>query len=139
MSTFIKLTAITRNGLPFAKEILVDINKIVVPIVENLNSESILEVDTDVSYNRDFSGNLTKYVVAEDLDAIDLLTTEVFKGTILTYNTRPSIYPAALFVKSKVLDVVEPLAIGSKFSYELMSQKSPDVYTVQESLNTINA
>lgn len=141
MSVFIQLTALKRNDKDFTKSILVDVNKIVNPIIENANNESIIEVDTDISYGEEFFKNTEKYVVAEDLDAINLLTDEVFKGTIVTQNTRPALSPEALFVKSKIVGTVREIAPGeeSEFDYKVMAQKSPDTFIVNETLAIINA
>ena len=140
MSVFIKLTALKRNNLPFTKQILVDVNKIVTPIIENELSQSIIEVNTDVSYSESFFENREKYVVAEDLDAIDLLTDEVFKGTIVSQNGRPSFWPEALFVKSKIVGTVkEAVGDASEFDYKLMATKSPETFIVSEDIDTVNS
>lgn len=139
MSVFIELTATTRNGLTYNKPILVDVNKIVSPIIENAGGESIIEVDTDMYYSDDFSGMIEKYTVSENLAAIDALTNELFLGTIVTHNNRKPIYPEALFIKSKVVGVVTEDGIYSTFRYKVMSAKSPEVYKVTENLATIKA
>lgn len=140
MSVFIELNAIKRNNLPFQKKILVDVNRIVVPIIENNLSNSIIEVDTDTSYSETFTENREKFEVSEDLDAINALTSEVFKGTIVSQNGRPSLWPVAVFVKSKVIGVVREQAPGeaSEFDYERMAQASTDKFVVSESLAIIN-
>lgn len=140
MSTFIQLTALERNGKPFAKNILVDVNKITLPVVENFSGNSIIEVDADISYSPEYFGNRDKFVVDEDLDAINALTSEVFKGTIITKNGEEDLIPEALFVKSKIVGVVEAVTPGgnSQFGYRVMAQKSPEFYVVSETLATIN-
>jgi len=107
MGVFIKLTALKRNNLPFTKQVLVDVNKIVTPIIENELNQSIVEVDTDVSYSESHFEKREKYVVSEDLDAINALTDEVFKGTINSQNGRNSLWPEALFVKSRIVGTVK--------------------------------
>lgn len=139
MSTFIKLTAVTREGRPFAKEILVDVNKIVEPIIENANNQSIIVLDEDNYYSNEYFGNHVKFVVSQRMSSIDLLTNEVFAGTIVTKNGKASEIASALFVKSKVVGPVCPVALGSEFGYRVMASKSPDLYVVSQSLNTINA
>ena len=141
MSTFIQLTALKRNDRNFTKSILVDVNKIVNPIIENESGNSIIEVDTDISYGEEFFNNLEKYIVSEGLDAIAALTDEVFKGTIVSQNDRPALVDEALFVKSRIVGTVREVAPGeeSRFDYMVMSQKSPDRYVVQESLAIINS
>lgn len=140
MGVFIKLTALKRNEIAFSKEILVDVNDIVTPIVENELGQSIIEVDTNVSYSESYFESREKYVVAQDLDAIDALTDEVFKGTIITYKKRLPYTPEALFVKSRIVGVVKsgPDDV-SEFDYKIMSMSSPETYVVSESLDTINS
>jgi hypothetical protein len=140
MGVFIKLTALKRNDLPFTKEILVDVNKIVTPIIENELGESIIEVDTNYTYIDSNFPMKEKYVVSEDLDAIDALTDEVFKGTINTVNGRSPLYPEALFVKSRVVGTVKDIAGGeeSEFDYKILSANSPETYVVNESVDIIN-
>jgi hypothetical protein len=141
MSVFIQLTAIKRNGLPFAKSILVDVNKIINPIIENVNNNSIIEVDVDHTYSESYIGSPEKYEVDEDLAAINALSTELFLGTIVTQEGRPSLWPEALFVKSRIVGTVKEFgAVGeSEFDYRLMAAKSPDTFIVSEDLATINA
>ena len=141
MSVFIQLTAIKRNGLPYAKSILVDVNKIINPIIENVSNNSIIEVDVDHHYSESFIGSPEKYEVDENLAAIDLLTSELFLGTIVSQEGRPSLWPEALFVKSRIVGVVRGVgALGeSEFDYRLMAAKSPDTFIVSEDLATINA
>lgn len=139
MSGFIQLNATTRNGLTFNKKILVDVNKIVSPIIENASGESIVEVDTDMYYSEEYSGFIEKYTVSQNLAAIDLLTTEVFLGTIVKHNNRAPIYPKALFVKSRVVGTVLDNTTSSLFRYKVMAAKTPELYEVSELLATINA
>lgn len=139
MSGFIQLNATTRNGLTFNKKILVDVNKIVSPIIENAGGESIVEVDTDMYYSEEYSGFIEKYTVSQNLAAIDALTTEVFLGTIVKHNNRAPIYPEALFVKSRVVGTVVDNTTSSLFRYKVMAAKTPELYEVSELLATINA
>ena len=141
MSVFIELNALKRNGKDFAKKILVDVNDIVVPIIENESNNSIVEVDTDVSYSETYTENREKYVVSEDLDAINLLSNEVFKGTIVSQNDRDSLWPAAVFIKKDVIGTVTAFgALGeSQFDYKRMAQASTDRFVVGEDLATINS
>lgn len=141
MATFIKLTAVTRNGLPFAKSILVNVNNIVRPVYENASNQSIIEVSEDVSYSETFTENRVTYVVSQRLTSIDALSNEVFQGTLVSYNGRTAVLPfvTGLFIKSWVRDVVQPEGSGAKFSYRVMAQKSPEEYVVTQSIDTINA
>ena len=140
MGVFIKLTALKRNNLPFTKQVLVDVNKIVTPIIENELNQSIVEVDTDVSYSESHFEKREKYVVSEDLDAINALTDEVFKGTINSQNGRNSLWPEALFVKSRIVGTVkESPGDASEFDYRIMSMSSPETYVVSEDIDTINS
>lgn len=140
MGAFIELTALTRNNLPFTKSILVDVNKIVNPIIENSNGEAIIEVDTNFYYNEDHGNLIEKYTVSEDLTAIAALTDEIFRGSIIKYKGRdPKVFNDALFVKSRVMGIVTSVALGSEFRYRIMSSQSPEAYIIEESLATINA
>jgi len=141
MSTYISLTALERNGRPYTKTILVDVNKIALPIVENSLNNSVIEVDTDVSFAPEHFGSREKYVVDEDLAAIDALTDEVFLGTIISKNDRDDLYPEALFVKSRVVGVVTEQSPGghSEFRYRDLTNRSGDFYVVNETLATINS
>lgn len=140
MSVFIQLTALTRNNLPYAKAILVDVNRIVSPIIENSSGNSIVEVDANFYYGEDHANLVEKYVVDEDLTAIALLSNEIFRGTIIKYKGRdPKVFNDALFVKSRIIGTVYPVALGSEFRYKIMSSQSPELYLVEEDLATINA
>ena len=142
MSTFIQLTALTKNGKPFAKEVLVDVNKINEPIYENVGSNSILVVDTDLAFTPEYSGRPDKIEVDQDLTAIDLLTDEVFRGTVITIDNRTPKTPSdLLFIKSRVVGVIEAVTPGgnSKFLYKTVGKKSPTAYEITQNLAAINA
>lgn len=139
MSVFIQLTATTRNGLTYNKPILVDVNKIVNPIIENAGGESIIEVDTDMYYSEEYSGMIEKYTVTQNLAAIDALTNEVFFGTLIKHNNRKPIFPEALFIKSRVVGVVTEDGDSSIFRYKVMAANTPELYQIVEDLATINA
>lgn len=139
MSVFIQLTATTRNGLTYNKPILVDVNKIVNPIIENAGGESIIEVDTDMYYSEEYSGMIEKYTVTQNLAAIDALTNEVFFGTLIKHNNRRPIFPEALFIKSRVVGVVTEDGDSSIFRYKVMAANTPELYQIVEDLATINA
>ena len=140
MSVFIELNTLTRNGKPFTKTILVDVNKIPVPIIENESNNSVIEVDTDVSYSESNFRNTDKYIVSEDLDAINALSSELFKGTIVSQNGRSSLWPSAVFIKRSIVGIVT--AVGdddAEFDYGRMAQASTDKFIVSESLAVINS
>lgn len=140
MSVFILLNAVKRNDLDYVGQILVDVNKIIVPVIENVSNNSIIEVDTDTSYSSPQFNGWEKYEVTEDLDAINALSSELFKGNIISQNGRDALVPAALFIKSRVVGTVRAINAGedSIFDYQIMAQSSPETYVVDENLATIN-
>lgn len=142
MSTFIQLTAKTKNGLPFAKEILVDINNVIEPIWENAGINSMIVVDTELAFTPEYKGRPDKIEVAQDLAAIDALTDEVFRGTVDTIDGRAPRTPSdLLFIKSKVVGVTEEETPGGRsiFRYQEVGKKSPTEYVIRETLAVINA
>ena len=140
MSVFIQLTALKRNDLDFASEILVDVNKIVNPVIENVSNNSLIEVEADNSYSDDNFRNNEKYEVDQDLVAIDALTDEVFIGTVVTEDGRSPISTTQLFVRSKIVGTIREVTAGgnSVFDYKQMSMKSPVTFVVTENLAAIN-
>ena len=141
MGVLIQLTALKRNDKTFTKNILVDVNDIVTPIIENASNNSIIEVDTDISYGESYFGNFEKYEVSQDLAAIKLLTNELFLGTIDLKNDKPTPLVEALFIKSRIVGTIRPEGGSGQsiFDYKVMSSTSPETYLVAENLATINA
>lgn len=142
MSTFIQLTALTKNGKPFAKEVLIDINNVIEPMWENANSNAMLVVDTELAFTPEYKGRPDKIEVDQDLTAVDALTDEVFRGTVDLIDGRAPKTPSdLLFVKSRVVGVIEEETPGGRsiFRYQEVGKKSPTEYVIREDLAAINA
>jgi len=137
--SLLKVTAISRNDKSFAKNILIDTRDVVEPIVENSLGQSLIKIREGDSYRRDQNVDIMTYVVAEDLAAIIALSTEeIFLGTILLRNNETYPITEAIFIKKRVVAVIEEAEEGrSEFRYETISQVSPDKYLIAEGLDTI--
>ena len=137
--SLLKLTGILRDDKAFVKSFLIDTNDVVEPIIENIGGESIIKIREGDSYRRDQNEDIHTYVVSENLAAIIALSTaEIFIGTIELRNDKVYPIPQAIFVKKRVVAVVEDAGQGkSEFRYETLSQVSPDKYLISESIDTI--
>lgn len=142
MSTFIQLTGLTKNGKPFAKNVLIDINNVIEPMYENVSGNAVLVVDTELAFTPEYKGRPDYIEVDQDLAAIDLLTDEVFRGTVDLIDGREPRTPSdLLFVKSRVVGVIEAESPGGRsiFRYQEVGKKSPTLYVIRETLAAINA
>jgi len=137
--SLLKVTAISRDGQAFAKSILFDTNDVVEPIIENVLGQSLIKIREGSSYRRDQNVDIRTYVVSEDLATIIALSTdEIFIGTIEQRNGESFPAPQAIFVKNRVVGIMEEVEENkSEFRYEGISQVSPDLYRISENLDTI--
>lgn len=137
--SLLKVTAISRDDRPFAKSILFDTADVVEPIIENTLGQSLIKIREGNSYRRDQNVDIRTYVVSENIQAIIALSTDdIFVGTIETRNGNSYPIDRAVFIKSRIVGIVEEVEENkSEFKYEGISQVSPDIYRISENLDTI--
>lgn len=133
--SLVKLSAKTRNGKPYVKDILIDLKKVAEPIFENIANDCIVSlVDTPEFFNNVNRGNnKVQYVVDETLVQIAALEeTEMFIGTVLSRDGRPSLNSSMIFIVSKVNSLIAKDTLGSKFLYQEEGSLTPIEYIVSQ-------
>ena len=133
--SLVKLSAKTRNGKPYVKDVLIDLKKVAEPIFENISNDCIISlVDTPELFNGVNRGNnKVQYVVDETLAQIVVLEeTEMFIGTVLSRDGRASLNTSMIFIVSKVNSLIAEDTLGSKFLYQEEGSLTPIEYIVSE-------
>ena len=133
--SLVKLTAKTRNGKSYAKDILIDLKKVAEPIFQNTSNDCIISlVDTPDIFNHVNKGNnKVQYVVDETLVQIAALEeTEMFIGTVLSRDGRASVNLSMIFILDKVNGLIAEDYFGSRFLYREEGALVPIEYVVSE-------
>ena len=133
--SLVKLTAKTRNGKSYTKDILIDLKKVAEPIFENISNDCIISlVDTPDIFNHVNKGNnKVQYVVEETLaQVVALEETEMFIGTVLSRDSRSSVNSSMIFILSKINGLITEDVLGSRFLYQEEGSLSPIEYVVAE-------
>jgi hypothetical protein len=138
----IRLNSETRNGKPFIKEILVNTEKISVPVRE-VGGKAVIGVNELILENRGTEKiDIVEYVVTESLDyVIQNSSYKLFKATVLTRESRvPSTGFTVLgFSIDRVVGNILEDGRGSKFLYHEDNTSLSVEFVVEEILTTIMA
>jgi len=133
--SLIKVTSKQRNGKAYAKDILIDLEKVAEPIIENVSNDCIISlVETPDVFNGTNKGNnKVQYIVDETLtDIVALSNTEMFIGTIVKRDGRNAVNSSSIFILKKVNGLIAEDALGSRFLYQEEGSLVPVEYIVSE-------
>lgn len=130
----IELTAEQRNGVPFAKTILVNTDTIAVPIRE-VGGKSYIGVNENILDGRPSERiDIVYYLVTEDLATVVASSYALFSGTVTTRDGRTpsSGYDILIFRLDRVVGNVIAEGSGSKFLYHEDNGSEPVEFVVAE-------
>lgn len=121
---------------------LLDVNDINKPMVENTVNDTIISVQESIVKERQGEAvNSVQYVVDEDLATVLGLSDQLFPATVVSRNDKnPVVGGVNLgFVVGKIVGPIQPEGSGSVFFYQEDGDFLPVKYVVQEDINTIEA
>ena len=136
--SLIRVTSKERNGKAYSKDMLIETDRVVEPIVENVGSDSIIVVDESPVVGASSNPNKVQYIVDEDLATIAKLNNKVmFIGTVVSRDGRTPVSSSLLFVIDNITGVVVEHPSGSSFLYNEPGAANPVEYVLSESINDI--
>jgi hypothetical protein len=139
MSKLIAVTVETRNGVDIGGEVRgFDVDDIISPIKVNLagNTEFTTRMSKDIdSQNRNRGRAI--YEVSETLGAIDALSYDLIKLTVIRRKNETVASVDYVFVISKIQESLITTGSGTKFSYLEEGDPNPVEYEVSDTLAAI--
>lgn len=139
--SLVKVTSKQRSGKPFAKDLLVDLSRITVPVFENISNDSVIVLNENFGLQNTVNqgNNNVQYIIDEDLATfIGLKTTEIFSGTVVERDGKSPVVTDMAFIASRIVGKIEEDPSGSKFLYEEQGGVTPIEYIVSETVSAIN-
>ena len=137
--SLIKVTAKTRNGKAFAKEVLIDLDRVTEPLFEQ-STDTVIYVSEGNDYHNIRSQNATivEYVVDERVTDIAFLApSEVFQGSVVTRDGRKPVNTKLGFIYSNFSGVAVPEGAGSKFLYQEQGGYDSVEYIITQDITAI--
>jgi hypothetical protein len=135
----IELTAEQRNGVAFAKTILVNTDTIAVPVRE-IGGKSYIGVNENILDGRQSERiDIVYYLVTEDLATIVGLSYSLFRATVTTRDGRTpsSGYTDMIFRLDRVVGNIIAEGSGSKFLYHEDNGSEPVTFVVSQAPSAI--
>lgn len=135
----IELTAEQRNGVPFAKTILVNTDTIAVPIRE-VGGKSYIGVNESILDGRPSERiDIVYYLVTESLSTVVGLSYALFRATVTTRDGRTPAtgYTDLIFRLDRVVGNVIAEGSGSKFLYHEDNGSDPVTFIVSQAPSAI--
>lgn len=139
--SLVKVTTKQRNGRAYAKDVLINLQNVSEPVIENSSNEAIVVVDESTKLQSSISqgNNNVQYILNEDLAAfVALATTEMFSGTVVKREGREPVVGTQVFIVSNIVGIIAADPLGSKFLYEEEGGNIPVEYIVSETIADIN-
>ena len=137
----VKVTSKLRNGKAFAKDLLIDLDRITEPVYENISNESVISLNETPSLKNHVNQGLNKvqYVINETLaELVDLVSDQIFIGTVIERNGRKPLIGQQAFIAANMVGSISEDPSGSSFQYEEEGDLLPVTYLISEDIDTIN-
>jgi len=139
--SLIKLTTNQRNGKAYAKEVLINLDNIAQPVIENSSNEVIVVLDESTSLRGKVSqgSNNVQYIFDEDIAAfVALAPAEIFIGTVISRDERNPVVTSQAFIVSNIVGLIKETPSGSEFLYDEDGGSVPVKYVVSETIADID-
>ncbi len=137
--SLVKVFAITRDGKPFAKDIIIDLTSIAEPAFENISGNTTVSLSESSKNVVGLFTNKVKYVLLENLATfVSLSLNSMFIGTVLSRKGNNPLLPVAAFFIDNVLGKIEADSLGSRFLYEEDGSSVPVEYVISEDVSEIS-
>jgi len=138
--SLVKVTANLRNGKAYAKDMLINLERITEPVIENLGGEAIVSLsETPQLQNGVNQGNnKVQYVLDESLAVFTALANkEMFTGTVVLRDSRTPVVSSQTFIVKNVVGKIVEDTLGCKFLYEEEGGLVPVEYILSETIAAI--
>jgi len=140
--SLVKVTSKERNGKPYAKDMLVDINRITDPVIENSGADSIINLGETPNLHKHVNqgNNINQYIIDEDLLTFTALKSkEMFIGSVVSREDRVPVALTMTFIVKNVVGKIVEHPSGSEFLYEEEGGSVPVKYILSETIAAIAA
>ena len=138
--SLIKLTSKQRNGKTYQKDVLINLDRVAEPIIENVSNDSIISLNETPSLQNHVNqgANKVQYIVDEDMATIVALSNkEMFVGTILSRNGKSPVESSVIFIVKNITGKIEEDTLGCRFLYEEEGDPNPVEYILSETITDI--
>lgn len=138
----IKVTSKQRNGKAFAKDLLIDLNRITEPAFENSSNETVITLNETPSLKDvvNQGSNNVQYILNETLAAfVALSPANMFIGNVLKREGRKPVISQSVFFDRKIVGRIVEDPLGTKFLYQEKGGTTPIEYIISETIAAIQA
>jgi len=136
----VKVTANQRSGKAYAKDMLINLDKVAEPIIENTSNNAIVVIDESTKLQSAISqgNNNVQYILDESLAVfVGLSSNLMFVGTVVKRNNRNPVVVSQGFITKNIVGTIVDTPDGSEFLYEEEGGSTPVKYVVSESIADI--
>lgn len=133
--SLVKVTTKERNGIPYVKDVLIDLGRIVEPIIENVSNDVIISLNetSNLQGITNHTENNVQYVIDETLASfIALSPVSMFIGTVISIDGRDPVNSSAGFIVEKIIGALSSHPSGSSFFYQEDGLLIPLQYIVSQ-------